>query len=390
MKNILALISITLVSIIASTKSFAQTSWKGTVNTLWTNAANWTSGVPTSGTNAIIGDGNFTGPNQPTVNATASCNSITIGGSVATTLTLTKNLVVSGNLTITANGTVTQPSSSLTVKGNWINNGTYTTSNIASLVIFGGVSQTISGSSLTTFRNITINAGAFVTLGTNISVSGGNSVIISGKLDPGQTPTYTVTSSVSLTVNNNGQINVNAATFAGNYNLSGAVTFSAGSIVNYGSTTVNQTISSVYSYSTLTIGCTGIVSLAADLPALNSSSSTAGKIILNSGILDLKTYAANRGTTIAGGTLSIANGAYLKAGGLSNFPANFKTNTLALGSTVEYNGTAQSVASVTYGNLIFSSGSGASVKTMPGTAFTVSGNFSSVFGSGTSVSYAAA
>lgn len=146
-------------------KTYSQTSWKGTVNTNWNNAGNWTAGVPNTTTNAILGDANFTGANQPTVNASSSCNSITIGGVVATTLTLSKNLVVSGSFTINSNGTVTHPKATLTVKGNWTNSGSYTATNNATKIIFGGISQLINGSSVTTFRDVTINAGSIVTLG---------------------------------------------------------------------------------------------------------------------------------------------------------------------------------------------------------------------------------
>ena len=45
----------------------------------WT-FTNWTAGVPTSAVDAIIGDANFTGINQPTISATATCKSLTIGG----------------------------------------------------------------------------------------------------------------------------------------------------------------------------------------------------------------------------------------------------------------------------------------------------------------------
>ena len=101
---------------------FAQTSWKGTTSTNWSTSSNWTAGVPTSATDAILGDANFTGGNQPVVNSSASCKSLTVGGTVATTLTLSKNLAVSGGVTINANGTATQPNSTLTLSGNWTNN----------------------------------------------------------------------------------------------------------------------------------------------------------------------------------------------------------------------------------------------------------------------------
>ena len=377
--------------ILYTSPSYGQTSWRGTTSTAWSVVTNWTAGVPTSTKDAIIGDANFTGVNQPSVNTTASCKSLTVGGTVATTLTLTKNLVVSGNVLFNANATVTHPNSSLTLTGNWTNNGTYTATSNSSNVIFGGVSQIIGGSSLTTFRNITINVGASVTLATNVSASGTSSSFdVKGTFDPGQFPTYTATSTVNFRVYNNGKIRVNAATLAANYNLSGTVTLSPGSIVEYSSTTVNQTVSATYSYSTLIISGTGNKTLTANLPALNSSSAARGNIFVNGGTFDLSTFTANRGTTKTGGSLNVSNGTYLKIGGASNFPSNYNTNTLTLGSNVEYNGTSQTISAQTYGNLVFSSGSGASVKTLPGSAFTVEGNFSSLIGSGTSVSYTAA
>lgn len=369
--------------------SFDQTSWKGTVNNRWNNKGNWTAGVPTSTTNVFIGDANFTGPNQPNVNATASCNSISIGGTVTSKLTLSRALVVSGSFTINANGTVDHNRNTLTVKGNWVNNGNYSTTSNNAKIVFGGISQLISGSSLTTFRKVTINTSSTVTLGTNLGIDGTGSYLdIKGTLDPAQSPSYTLTGATALKVYNLGKIKVNAGTFAENYGLSGSVTFSTGSIVEYSSTTVNQVVSSAYTYSTLIISGLGTKAITANLPPLISTASY-GNIFVNGGTFDLRTFTANRGTSAVGGTLSVANGAFLKVSGTSNFPANFNTGLLSLASTVEYSGTAQNIASQTYGNLIFSSGSGPSVKTMPATSFTIQGNFSSVMGQGTSVSYTA-
>jgi hypothetical protein len=291
--------------------SFGQTSWKGTVDDRWNNRANWTAGVPTSTTNVIIGDANFTGPYQPNTNTSSSCNSITIGGTVASTLTISKGLVVSGSLTLNANGTLAHSRSTMTVKGNWVNNGTYTTGSNSSKIVFGGTSQLISGSSLTTFRKVTINTASTVTLGTNLSINGQGAYLdINGTLDPGQSPTYILTAAAAFRVYSLGKIRVNAGTFPENY--VGTVTLSAGSTVEYSSTTVNQVISAAYSYSTLIISGTGTKTVTGNLPALISSASDAGNIFVNGGILDLGAYNANRGTTTMGGTLSVANGAFLR------------------------------------------------------------------------------
>src|SRR5262249_21391116 len=106
---------------------FAQTSWKGTSSASWGTAANWTAGVPTSTVDAIIGDANFTGANQPDITQNSTCKSLTVGaGTVTVALTVDKSLTVSGDITIGSNGTITHNSSTtISLAGNWSNSGTY-------------------------------------------------------------------------------------------------------------------------------------------------------------------------------------------------------------------------------------------------------------------------
>ncbi len=368
-----------------------STSWKGTTSTAWSIATNWTNGVPSSTVAAVIGDASFTGNNQPTVNTTAACKSLTVGGSVSTILTLTKNLTVAGNIIINSNGTVNHPASTLTVSGNWTNNGTYANSSTSATVIFGGTAQSLGGSSITTFRKITINAGSVLTLNANFNCSGSSSLLsISGTLNPNEAPTYLVTVD-NVIVNNGGVLKINAAVSTSNYDIGSSVTLSSGSIVEYSSTILNQVITNGITYSTLRVSGAGTTkTLAGSLPALRSTSSSVGNIYVLSGTLNLAGFTANRGTSVAGGTLSVSNGAILKIGGTGGFPANYTTNTLSLTSTVEYFGGDQTVSAKTYGNLTLSSSSGAAIKTMPATAFTIAGSLSSNIGTGTSVSYTAA
>jgi len=370
--------------------SFCQTSWKGITSTTWSTASNWTAGVPTATTDVIIGDASFTGPFQPNVSATATCKTLTLGAGTGTpTLTLTKGLTVSGNLTINTGATLTQKGVTLKVTGNWSNAGTYTTTSTSSSVTFAGVSETIGGSSTTAFRKLTINAGSTTTLNGNISVSG--AFTVTGTFIPAENATpYLVSGAGTLSVGAAGILKVNAATFSANYGLSGTITLTAGCTVEYSATLVNQTIKETLTYSTLKISGSGIKTPAGNLIALNSTSSTRGNITVSSGTLDLSTFTANRGTTVTGGTLTVANGATLKIGGANPFPANYNTRSLSLTSTVEYGGTGQTVSAQTYGNLTFSSSAGAAVKTMPASNFTVAGNLSSTIGAGTSVTFTAA
>src|SRR4051812_37388548 len=97
MKHLYAFLSLML---LCCTSLFAQTSWKGTTSTDWSTASNWTNGVPSSTVDAILGDANFTGARQPTFTVTSTCKSLTIGGAVATTLSVNKTLTAYGNITI--------------------------------------------------------------------------------------------------------------------------------------------------------------------------------------------------------------------------------------------------------------------------------------------------
>lgn len=366
----------------------AQTSWTGTVSTSWKDAGNWTSGIPTASMDVIIGDASFTGSFQPSISASAVCKSLTIGGTHAATLTLTRTLTASGNITINANGTISHGKTTITLSGNWSNSGSYTATSGSSNVIFAGVSQTLGGSAVTTFRKITVNSGSTLTLNNNVTVSGSSSLLtVKGILNPSESPTYKVTAS-SITVIAGAILKVNGALFSDNYSVTPSL--NATSTVEYSATALAQTVSNTPTYGTLKISGSGTKTLAGNLSSLSSGSSSAGNIYVAAGTFDLSTFTANRGTSTTGGTFTVLNGATLKIGGTNTFPSNYATTTLSLTSTVEYSGTSQTVAAKTYGNLTLSSSSGAATKTFPGSAFTIAGNLTSTLASGTSVSYTAA
>ena len=353
-------------------QSFSQsTSWKGTVSAFWNNPANWTNGTPDNTKDVIIGDANFTGIYNPRLNVVSVCKSVTIGGAIAATLTFTRMLTITGNFTINSNGVAAHSATTIYVAGNFINHGVYTATSTASRVIFNGTSHLISGTAPIVFRRLTINAGATALLATNIKIdSAGAFLAVYGVLDPGQSPTYSVTSTGLSRIYNLGKIKVNAANFSTNYNFTGSTALYGGSIVDYSSITTDQVVSAQYSYSTLMISGTGIKSLAANLIPLYSKNSSDGKILVNSATFDLQTYTANRGTTRVGGEINVSSGAFLKISGLNNFPFNFATKIFDVSCTVEYNGADQTVSPQTYGNLLFST---AGIKTST-VAFNVMGN----------------
>ncbi|RFS19489.1 hypothetical protein DVR12_22915 [Chitinophaga silvatica] len=359
----------------------AQTSWKGTTSSSWSVSANWTAGVPTAATDVTIGDANFTGPYSPSVDVRSRCRSLTISSG---TLTVNRSLTVYGTLTISSGATLSHGKANLNLKGSFTNSGTYTATNTNAIVTFSGTTQSISGNT-TSFNGLTIGAGSTTTINVNTSVV--TALTVNGTLLPAENATPIVVSGAANTiVNPGGELNVKASTYSGNYNLSGTLTLAANSAVNYSATLVNQTISNTPTYSTLRISGTGTKTLGGNLNPLNATAANTGNIEVLAATLDLATFSANRGTTIAGGYLRVVNGALLRIGGTNTFPTNYATTVLPINSTVEYYGNAQTVTALQYGNLTLSSTSGAVVKTLPASTLTITGNLTLNQGTGSSVS----
>jgi hypothetical protein len=171
---------------VASFKSYAPPPcdsyvWTGTSND-WNTAANWCSGaVPGEANDVLIPTGVSV---MPTIDETVTCR----------------------NLTIQTGASLTLTSGTLQVKGNWSNQGTFTAS--GGTVVFSGASaQALAGA--TTFRNLTVENAAGVTLANAVNVRG---VLL---LQNGA-------------LNSNGQLTIDLATGyisgAGNGSIAGNVT----------------------------------------------------------------------------------------------------------------------------------------------------------------------
>jgi len=346
-------------------QSIAQsTSWTGTVSTSWSNSANWTNGVPDSTKDAFIGDGYYSGTYEPRITTRGTCKSLTIGGVYPITFTQAMVLRVFENVHIESNGTLTHGSPALYVAGNWINNGTYNPTSANSQVVFSGTLQTVGGTSTTNFIKLNVARNSTIILANDItSIGAGSSVLVSGTINPGMSPSYQISATGRMQVYDGGKVKVNKELFSDNYDISGGLVLYGGSIIDYSSTVVNQTISSSYSYSTLMISGTGTKSLTANLPALNSRGINNGTIEVVSGTFDMAGYTANRGSFMTGGEISVANGATLKLSGNSNFPRNFQRRSLEASSLVEYYGGNQNISDQTYGNLLIS-GTGSKAVTL--------------------------
>lgn len=369
-----------LLVVLPAFSALSQTAtWVGAIDDKWRTAGNWSPvGVPDENTDVII---NFIpGNNQCTLKKTAGvgrCKSLTIGtGAFATEFTEDDGLFVYGDITIGANGTFTDDGGILRVEGNWINNGTYSIGGPNRRVDFIGSNQTIGGSSVTDFGRLYINSGSTITLAQNVIVS--RLVELSGTLDP--TPSFFMTVGTNdINIRSGGELRVKASTYAGNYSAGSANSASNTAVINYASTTVNQTIDPSETYDILKISGSMTKSLSANTTITRD-------LLIEGGTLDLQTFTANRNSS--GGSLTMAAGTTLKIGGTNTFPSNYSSILLATTSTVEYKGANQTVQALSYGNLILSA-TGTATKTMPGAAFTVAGNLTSSTSAGT-LSYTAA
>ena len=338
-----------------------STSWTGAISTSWFSASNWTNGVPNAITDAIIGDASFTGTFQPVISLNgAYCKSVQIGEAVPATLTLTNNrsMTFNGDVIIHPNGALSHQQFYLYVKGHFINDGSYTTTTTTSITELngGGAEQIIGGSTSTAFRRLIIGAASLVKLENNIQVANiGSYLGVYGTIDPGTAPGFKITSRSINRIFSGGKLLVHASTFNANYDFNSNVLFQPGSNVEYDASS-NQTITNAYSYATLTISGSGVKTLQGNLPALVSTAANGGNIFVNSGTLNLGTFTANRGSSVAGGKLQIADGATLQLGAASYFPTNFQTVAFHANSNALYDGTTQNLSPQIYGHLVLSGG----------------------------------
>jgi hypothetical protein len=133
-----------------ASKSESTYVWEGddvSSPTDWSTSENWSGGsIPGSANDITIP---ASCPNYPTINSSASCR----------------------NLTIENGGTLTFTAGSLSLAGNWTNNGTFN-SGTGTVVFNGNTDQTIAGTEANSFNNININNGNNLILSANINISG--------------------------------------------------------------------------------------------------------------------------------------------------------------------------------------------------------------------------
>ena len=278
---------------------------------------------------------------------------LSVNSANATAQLQTSALTVTHNLTLAAVGGALQANGqNLTVGNNWRNNVSTTafTGGATTVTMTGTAGGFITGTSATTFNNLTISApGQSVTCNIAASVSG-DLTVSAGTFDLG---IFTADRSVAggtLTVSNGASLKIGGTnTLPSNYTTH---SIGATSTIEYSGTTQSvATLNSAQDYGHLIISGSGTKTLA-------GTENVAGNLTISAGTFDLGSNTINR--TSAGGTLTLSNGAALKIGGTNTFPSNYSAHSIGVTSTIEYSGTNQSLAFLNsaqdYGNLTISGG----------------------------------
>jgi hypothetical protein len=333
--------------------------------------------------NLDINNGSATGQIIQTVASLSIGGDLIVGGgafAITSGNNATRVISVSGNVTISGGTLIVKQSNNgagtLNINGNLSHTGgtiTRSGSGGASINFSGsGTPQLFtSGGTVTNTINWTVNSGAFLQMAASgTAVTGGG--------------TFTLSSGATLGITSPDGITTTGAT--GNIQVTGTRTFSTGANYIYIGN-VNQVVGNGLpaTVNSLIVGNTG--SVGNNMVSLIGNTIISSELGVESGVLDLVGFTANRATL--GGTFYLDPTTGLRLNGTSNFPSNFSTRTLDCTSTVEYyaNG-PQTVAAVNYGNLLLS---GSGVKTLQtGTTqlcsnFTLSGTATTIAVAGLTV-----
>jgi hypothetical protein len=311
--------ALALLLLACGTGAYGQTCTALSAGT-WFAAARWSCTLPTANRIPLATD-NVVIPNfaitVDTANAVAANVSMASGNNNG-------SLTISATRALTVGGTVNLSAS--TLAGN----------NRAKTIVVAGTltaaSMTIDGQASNTRQaQLVINNG-LVDIGGTVTVTANANTDIS----------FCTTAACGATAG--GTLNV-----AGNLGSGAQFTAGTGTVTYDGTGAQNV---GTYAYNNLT------VSKSSGTAVLLANVTVGGNLTVNcpasctNGTFDLSSFTANR--TAAGGTISVGAGARLLIGGTNSFPMNYTTHTLNVASTVEFDGTAQTVAAENYGNLTVS------------------------------------
>jgi hypothetical protein len=304
MKQLSTFFAMLLVSmLLIGSSTFAQTTttWTNTAgDQLWSNAGNWSAGLPTAAIDAVIDVSKA----APIVDGAVTCQNLSFTGVNASYAGITFTggpLTITGDIDLTG-GKIVAGAGSIAIEGNWtLGTGTFA-AGTSTVTFSGATAQTITD--INTFYNIVIDNAVSVALTQAITVARQISVTATGVFDDnGQTVKLTGTFGTPLSVAG-----------GGTYTSTGTLSFENG---------VATTIPS-QTYNNLNVAKSGV------------------------------TFTAG-GALVIDGNFSIGTGTTFIAGAFTHTVAGNFTNDgtfTQAGSTMEFNGTdVQSVAGMTYNNL---------------------------------------
>jgi len=261
----------------------------------WSNSSTWSpSGVPGSGDNVTIAS-------AVTLDANESCN----------------------NITVNSSQTFSGSSNTLTVYGNFTNNGTFTYS--TSMIIFGGsANQTITGT--TTFYNLTIDpSGATdttflasaITINNNLAISQGALDLQNHIITGNATGTMTMASGTTMLCGlktSSTQIDIPTNYTAANisFNVNSTVIFQANN------TTFGQGVSAIPTYGNLIITTSNAATVFSSSTFTVAGNLTIGNnITFTEGILNA--YIDGNLLINTGGKLSCGSSTVYFTGNITNY-----------------------------------------------------------------------
>jgi len=308
-----------------------------------------------------------------TVKATVY-NNLTLSGSGAKTLTLLAtvkgNLILSGTVTATTANNLTVAGNVTIGNGTTLNIGAFTFGVTGTTTVGGGTSGTLAFT----------GAGGASTFTGDVSLNGGT--LSCGVAATQTMNTLTVTAGTNTFAGNNGTFTINGLTTVNSQlkiTASGGVkSFSDINIGSYGNWNNTGNMAATISGNLLINGAftsgTGIYTMTGTGKTISGSiaSTSFGSLSPNGTITNL--IPSLTVTTALGGTGSLtlsANNTLYLGGSSAISTLDATTNT---GTTVVYNGAAQTVKGIPYYNLILS---GTGVKTL-GALSTITGNFSTL------------
>lgn len=296
--------------------------------------------ITNTGTHSGAGKIQFYGTSAQTISGTGGIyGNLDLNNSYGASFN--NSSTITGSLTIT-NGTLTAPTGTLTLSGNFINNGSFV--NNSGTLSFNGTS-TITLSSATTFKNLYIS-GTLTAPSSNLNISG--NFTNSGTFVPnGGTITFTSTSSIlgsSATTFNNLTITGTLTAASGNINIKGNFTNDGTFTHNNGTITFNgttaQTIGGTSSNSFYNLTLNNAAGFSNVSPAFVSHTLTLTEGILFNEDSNLITMGPGSNVYPVGGTAtSFINGVIAKTGSTSFvFPVgdHLTRGRIAMGTPTSY------------------------------------------------------